>query len=189
MAATVLNLAATGLATACDDDNSITAPLTGEQQSAQIAATVRNDAHILAVTHVSNLGEISAGNVALTKGSDAAVKQFAAQMIADHTNVDAQGNAIATSLGASLTPPDNTLPTIVAAESDTLNAATAGTTFDRVYIAQQVRAHIRTLGLVDASIPLAQNAQLKALLQNTVRPGVAMHLQMAQTIQARIGTP
>jgi hypothetical protein len=34
-----------------------------------------------------------------------------------------------------------------------------------------------------------QDAQLRSTLQTAVRPAVAMHLQMAQTLQARIGAP
>jgi putative membrane protein len=187
MAAAVIS-AISGTMLACESDDA-TAPLTAEQQSTQIAATIRSDPNIVAVLHTSNLGEIAAGNLAITRGSDAAVKSFATQMVVEHTALNAQGNARAAAIGIPLTIPDNTLPAIIAAESDTLTAVPTGTRFDQVYIAQQVRDHQRTLALIDASIAIAQNAQIKALLQNTARPSVAMHLQMAQTIQARIGTP
>jgi len=187
MAATVISLIS-GTMLACESDDA-TAPLTAEQQSTQIAATIRSDPNIAAVIHTSNLGEIAAGNIAITRATDAAVKSFATQMVVEHTELDAQGNARAAALGIPLTIPDNTLPAIIAAESDTLTSVAMGTTFDRVYVAQQVRSHQRTLALIDASISTAQNAQLKALLQNSARPSVAMHLQMAQTLQARIGAP
>jgi putative membrane protein len=172
----------------CSDDD-ITGTQGGSQEAAQIAVTVRSDANIMGVMHTSNLGEITAGTVASTKAADAEVKAFATQMVNDHTTLDAQGNALAASLAITPVLPDNQLPTLIAAESDTLNTTPAGNSFDRVYMASQVRDHVRTLALIDASILIAQDAQLRALLQNVARPSVAMHLQMAQTIQARIGTP
>ena len=45
-----------------------------------------------------------------------------------------------------------------------LQAAAAGTAFDRAYVAQQVAAHRRTLALVDTSIARAQNAALRTML-------------------------
>ena len=187
MAAAVI-CAISGTMLACESGDP-TAPLTVEQQSTQIAATIRSDPNILAVMHTSNLGEIAAGNIAITKGSDAEVKSFATQMVVEHTTLNAQGNGRAAALGIPLMIPDNTLPSIIAAGSDTLTSVPMGATFDRVYIAQQVRHHQRTLTLIDASLAIAENAQIKALLQNTVRPSVAMHLQTAQSIQARLGTP
>ena len=185
-ATVIMSTSATLLACGSGD---ATAPLTAEQQSTQVAATIRSDPNVLAVMHTSNLGEIAAGNLAITKATDAAVKTFATQMVVEHTALNAQVNARAAAIGIPLTIPDNTLPAIIAAESDTLTTIVTRATFDRVYIAQQVRDHQRTLTLIDASIAVAQDAQIKVLLQNTARPSVAMHLQMAQALQTRIGTP
>jgi len=110
-------------------------------------------------------------------------------MVADHSALDAQGNALAASQGIAPALPDSTLPRVQSTEMSNLNLTATGSSFDRTYISQQIADHQRTLALLDASIALAQNAQLKTFLQNTVRPGVVMHLQMAQSIQARIGSP
>jgi predicted outer membrane protein len=72
---------------------------------------------------------------------------------------------------------------------DALNAAGSGSAFDRLYMASQVMDHQRTLAIVDASINAAQRPELRAMLQNQVRPPVAMHLQQAQSLSARVGNP
>jgi predicted outer membrane protein len=64
-----------------------------------------------------------------------------------------------------------------------------GTSFDKNYIAQQVVGHTRTLAIVDAAIPEAQQAAVRTLLQSEVRARVAAHLAQARQLAARIGSP
>ena len=63
-----------------------------------------------------------------------------------------------------------------------------GAGFDRAYIDHEVRYHQQVLDALDNTlIPGAQNAELKALLQQ-VRPNVAAHLERAKSIQTSLGT-
>lgn len=156
-------------------------------QSAQIGTSVRSDANVLALLHASNVGEITSSVMAQARGTDSAVKAFAAMMVSEHTTLDQQGNALATQIGVTPALPDSTLPGIQRNESDSLRGATAGADFDRQYIGQQVVAHQRTLNLVDASIPIAQHAELKTALQTQVRPTVSRHLTQARELQSRLG--
>jgi len=183
-AGAMLILSATAIA-ACSDDDDPTGP---EDVTEQVVNSIQSDAHIMGVMHESNLGEIEAGQLAVQRASDAEVKTFATTMITQHTQLDAQGTALATQLGIPPALPDNTLPAEQDREAVQLSAVT-GTTFDRTYIAQQVTAHTRTLALVDASIAEAQQAALRTMLQSTVRPMVAAHLATAQQIRTRIGSP
>jgi len=183
-AGAMLILSATAIA-ACSDDDDPTGP---EDVTEQVVNSIQSDAHIMGVMHESNLGEIEAGQLAVQRASDAEVKTFATTMITQHTQLDAQGAALATQLGIPPALPDNTLPAEQDREAVQLSAVT-GTTFDRTYIAQQVTAHTRTLALVDASIAEAQQAALRTMLQSTVRPMVAAHLATAQQIRTRIGSP
>jgi putative membrane protein len=155
-------------------------------ESAQIATSVRSDEQILAVLHASDVGEIAAGTMAQERATDPSVKAFAMMMVSEHTKLDEQGNALAQKLHASSTLPDSTLPQILRADSAALRAAPAGAQFDRTYISQQVAAHQRTLDVVDASLPITKNAELKTALQSQVRPAVARHLSQARQIQTRL---
>jgi putative membrane protein len=159
------------------------------QQAADVNASVRSDADIMGVLHQSNLGEINAGNVAQSRASDQAVRDFAAMMIRDHTNLDRQGASMAQQWGVGMSMPSNSLPQLQQTEMQALNSARNGAAFDRVYMASQVMDHQRTLAIVDGAINTAQRPELRTMLRDQVRPPVAMHLQMAQNIQSRIGTP
>ena len=53
------------------------------------------DAQILAFATAANKGEIAEGKLAETKATNAKVKAFARQMVADHTKMLAEGTAFA----------------------------------------------------------------------------------------------
>jgi putative membrane protein len=170
---------------ACASSPQTVATMSPAAQSAQAGKNVHSDANIFALLHSSNMGEVTAGMLAQQRGTDSAVKAFASAMVTEHTTLDQQGNALAQQLGVTPALPDSTLPRIQRVEADSLRAA--GASFDRVYISQQVVAHQRTLDLVDASIAMAQHAELKTALQSQVRPAVSQHLARAREIQSRVG--
>jgi putative membrane protein len=63
----------------------------------------------------------------------------------------------------------------------------SGAAFDSAYIASEVTYHQELLdGINNALIPNAQNAELKALLEQT-RPAVEAHLKHAQELQTSLG--
>ena len=178
----LLSVAAFG---ACDDDDD---PVGPRDITQDLVNSIQTDAHVMGLLHQSNLGEIDAGELARDNANDTEVKSFATMMVNQHTTLDAQSNALAAQLGITPSAPTDQLEDRQDEEVSQL-ALTTGTTFDRNYIAKQVVAHTRTLALVDAGIAKVQNATLKISLQTTVRPTVAEHLQMAQAIQVRLGTP
>ena len=184
----VITVALAGIA-ACATTGGAIATVNATQQAARVVATVRSDGNILAVLHASNLGEITAGMLAQQRGTDSAVKAFGAMMTGEHSTLDQQGAALSRRIMIAPVLPDSTLARLIQSESDTLRHAEAGAGFDRLYVAQQVAGHQRTLALVDASIGIAQNAELKAALQSQIRPAVAAHLSRAQAIRARLGPP
>jgi len=184
-----LAFAAVTAIAACATGASSLSTASAVQQAARVGATVRNDGNILSVLHTSNVGEITAGMLAQQRGTDSAVKAFGAMMMSEHSTLDQQGTALSQQISVVPVPPDSTLIKLVQSESDTLRRAAAGAGFDQLYIAQQIVDHQRTLALVDASIGVAQHAELKTALQSQVRPAVSAHLAQAQEIQRRLGTP
>lgn len=195
---------------ACGSDNNkntTTGPTTPEAQTTQIINSIKSDSNIFGVLHWSDVGEINAGKVAAFSGSDTAVRNFANQMVTDHTTLDSTAFVLSQQLSIKPLLSDSTLPQAVEAQQDTLQnlarnpapdstAASGDSTtvpppsaFDRTYIAEQVADHVRTLAIIDASMKVVQNQALRDMLQSAVRPVIAMHLQMAQVIQSRIGTP
>jgi putative membrane protein len=160
---------------------------TPAEQAAAIEGNLRSDADILGVLHQSNVAEIDAGRVAQQRTSDGEVRSFANTMVMDHTTLDRNGTALAARLGMTPNLSDNTVPHLAEEELEELNEA--GGNFDRVYIQYQIDDHLRTLNIVDFSIGRASRAEVRAALQNQIRPAVSAHLTRAQNIQARIGAP
>lgn len=147
-----------------------------------------NDAQIASIVVTANQVDVDAGKLAQTKASNAEVKKFAAQMIADHEGVNKQAVALATKL--KVTPQDNDTSKALKAGGDKniANLKTlSGAAFDKAYVAQEVAYHQQVLDAIDKTlIPGASNAELKALLVK-VRPAFATHLEHAQHIQASLG--
>ncbi|HYD33878.1 MAG TPA: DUF4142 domain-containing protein [Methylophilaceae bacterium] len=142
------------------------------------------DAEIIQVLHVANNAEIKAGQNAKTKAQSAEVKEFANQMITDHTAMDRKVRDLEKKLN--LKPQDSvlsrTLQTKANAAIATLKPLT-GEAFDEAYILSQVSMHGDVIEAArDSLMPSAQNAELKALLQEAA-PKVEMHLKHAEQLQ------
>ena len=146
-----------------------------------------NDAQIAHIVVTANQVDIDAGKVGRTLASNAEVKKFAEQMIADHEGVNKQAVALATKL--KVTPQDNDTSKSLKAGGDK-NVATLktlkGAAFDKAYVDQEVGYHQAVLDAIDKTlIPEASNAELKALIVK-VRPAIAAHLEHAKHIQATL---
>jgi putative membrane protein len=155
------------------------------------AAPEYTDAQIAHIAVTANSVDSTAGVQALKKATSTEVKDFARTMIRDHGAANKLATALATKL--SLTPEDNeksrALETGYDQSQAELNAPTlTGAAFDKAYIDHEVAYHQAVLDALDnVLIPQADNAELKALLQQ-IRPNVAQHLVMAQKIQGTLST-
>jgi len=158
-----------------------------------LAGTARaqapTDPQIASIVVTANQVDIDAGKLASSKGSNADVKKFGAQMVTDHTGVNKQATALVTKL--KVTPEDN--PTAESLKKGgEENIATlktlSGKAFDKAYIDHEVAYHQQVLDALDKTlIPNAQNAELKALLVK-VRPAFVAHLEHAKHLQATLGS-
>ena len=151
------------------------------------ASTV-TDPQIAAIVVAANNADIEGGRLAASKSTNAKVKEFAQRMITDHTGVNKAATDLVTKLG--VTPeesPASRQQTQAGQQSRSTLQAMSGAEFDRAYIANEVTYHQGLLDAIDNTlIPSAQNAELKALLQQT-RPAVVAHLKHAQELQASLG--
>ena len=175
-----------GQGTTTDTASATTAPAppaAPADTTAQAAATV-TDPQIAAIAVAANAVDSAAGVMAQQKGTDARVKEFANRMVVDHSGVNKQALALVQKLH--VTPeasPTSQQLTQGGDQSRQQLSGLSGASFDRGYMDHEVEYHQTVLDALDKTlIPNAQNAELKALLQQ-VRPAVAAHLQMAQEIQ------
>jgi putative membrane protein len=146
-----------------------------------------SDAQIAAIVLAANTVDSTAGALAKQKGTNADVKKFGQTMMTDHGGVNKQAVALAGRLH--LTPEENPTSTQLkqgGEQSRTQLNGLSGAAFDRAYIDHEVEYHQTVLDAIDKTlIPNAQNADLKALLQQT-RPAVAAHLDMAKSLQTKL---
>jgi len=147
-----------------------------------------SDPEVAHVAVTANSIDIDAAKFAQTRTHNAAVKQFAATMITDHSAVNAQAAALAKKLG--VTPADNAVSQSLqsgAAEARKKLEPLSGAAFDHAYIAHEVAYHQAVLDAIDkVLIPTTENAELKKLLED-VRPAVAAHLEHAKTLSTQLG--
>ena len=146
-----------------------------------------NDAQIASIVVTANQVDIDAGNFAKSHAANAQVKQFAQQMVTDHTGVNKQATALATKL--KVTPEDNPTSQSLKSGGETNISklkTLKGAEFDQAYIDHEVEYHQAVLDAVDKTLfPGAKNDELKALLVKT-RPAFVAHLEHAKHVQAEI---
>jgi putative membrane protein len=135
--------------------------------SANAAAGEPNDAQIAHIAYTAGNIDIAAAKQALAKSSNPQVKQFAQEMVRDHTAVNDKALALVKQL--KVTPQDNptsqALSAQAAKELKTL-AALKGPAFDKAYVASEVAYHKTVNSALSSTlIPDARNPQLKSLLQ------------------------
>ena len=132
-----------------------------------LAADKPNDAQIAHIAYTAGLLDIEAGKQALAKSHDKAVREFATEMVRDHSAVNDKALALVKKLN--VTPEANPTSAGLKAAADKKRdelAKLSGTAFDKAYVANEVAYHRTVNGaLKDVLIPSAQNGELKSLLQ------------------------
>jgi putative membrane protein len=130
-----------------------------------------NDAQIAHIAYTAGVIDVAAGKQALARSHDKAVRDFAAEMVRDHTAVNDQALALVKKLG--VTPQDN--PTSQAFSEDAAAklgsySKLSGKAFDKAYVDNEAAYHKTVNGaLSTVLIPDAQNAELKSLLQTGLK--------------------
>jgi putative membrane protein len=147
------------------------------------AAGTWTDANIVALLDEANAGDSTASAVAATKGTAAAVRDFAKRMMRDHHQLRVQGQALAKKLNVTpAAPSDDPVTPAGQKEMDTLNSTAKGKDFDRAYIDAEVDIHKAVLDLATKAASQTQTAELKNLIQKAA-PVIQGHLDKAESIQ------
>jgi putative membrane protein len=146
-----------------------------------------SDANIVALLDHANEADSSAGALASKNATNAQVKKFAKMMMADHHQLRKQGADLAKKLNLTPEPPaEDPVTTLAQQEMEALQAAGKGLDFDRTYIQQEITAHRAVLDLADQAHDSADNAELKALIEQA-RPLIENHLKQAEAIEKELG--
>lgn len=147
-----------------------------------------SDPQIVGIVSAADQIDIDTAKLALKKTKNDQVKQFAQQMIDDHTKLQKSVDDLAKKLNVKPEPSDTSksLHTAAATEMKKLRGMT-GKAFDKAYIGREVDFHQQ---VIDAAskvlIPNAQNAELKSALEGAA-PLLQGHLDHAKQIQSSMG--
>ena len=160
-----------------------TADTSAMAAGAPATSGIWTDENIFALLDEANMADSTAGAVAATKGTASAIRDFGKQMMRDHHQLRARGEALAKKLKITLAPPsDDPVTPDAQKEMDTLNSTAKGKDFDKAYIELEVDGHKKVLELLVKAAQQTKNAQLKNLIQKAA-PIVQAHLDKAEAIQ------
>lgn len=153
-----------------------------------LAQSKPSDPQIAGIVVAANQIDVDAGKLAKSRSQNKEVKDFAQQMITDHTAVNKQAGALAKKLGVTPEDSDTTKSLKQGAVDNIANLKKQkGAQFDKAYVDHEVVYHQQVLDAIDkVLIPSAQNAELKGLITK-VRPAIAAHLEHAKHLQASLG--
>jgi putative membrane protein len=147
-----------------------------------------NDAQIAHIAYTAGDIDIKNAKLALTKTHNKEVRDFADDMVRDHSAVNDKALALVKKLH--VTPEDNPTSQALVKQADAERAklgALNGAAFDKAYADNEVAYHQQVLDAIDkVLIPSAQNAELKGLIEK-VRPAIQAHLDHAKHVQADLG--
>ena len=146
-----------------------------------------SDPEIVGIVVAADQVDIDYAKLAMSKAKDKQVKDFAQQMITDHSAVQKSVFDLAAKL--KVTPADsgtsNSLKTQAQQTMQKLQGL-KGKAFEKAYIDNEVVYHQAVINATKTVlIPNAQNAELKSALQGA-EPLFEGHLQHAQQVQSTI---
>jgi putative membrane protein len=145
------------------------------------------DPQIAHIAYTAGAIDIEAAQQALQKTQNAQVKEFANEMVRDHTSVNQQALALCKKLG--VTPEDNETSKSLVKQADATRAklaAMSGAAFDKAYAENEVAYHhVVNTTLANTLIPSTTNAELKDLLSTGLKIFQG-HEQHAQTLASQM---
>jgi putative membrane protein len=154
-----------------------------QKDGAQKSALQGDDKDFVENAAQGGWAEIEGSKMAQAKATSPDVKQFAEQMIADHTKANQELAALAKQKG--YTPPEE--PSLMQrTELKALNLV-SGDTFDKMYVSRiGVSAHEDTVELFEKTSKDAKDPDIKAFAAKTL-PTLQHHLEMAKALQQKVG--
>jgi putative membrane protein len=149
------------------------------------ARTAPTDATIAGIELAANSTDISYARLAPDRAQSAAVQEYAARMLTDHTAIERSMRDLLDAIR--LDGEESPVSLAYRDESTAKRAqlrATAGRTFDLAYIDNEVAFHTRLVDLLEKQlVPNAHDPQLRQALAS-IRTAEAAHLAHAERVRA-----
>lgn len=146
-----------------------------------------SDPQIVGIVLAADDIDINYGKLALSKSKNKGVREFAQQMVTDHSAVQKSVRELAGKLG--VTPEDSDTSNGLKSKAQEITAKLNklnGKEFDKFYIDNEVDYHkLVTDAVAGILIPSAQNGELKSALTGA-QPLFLGHLEHAKNVQAGV---
>lgn len=143
--------------------------------------TIRyNDAQLVEKSVMAGIRIIQASEAAQTKASDPDILQFAARLIADHRSANQELMNLAAA--ANIPVPTDAYPD----KREVMEAVNerAGPEFEKGYIRDMVKDHMKALSLYKKGVSAADNEQLSSFFKRRL-PGLQGHLDRARMLAGK----
>ncbi|MGI4843797.1 MAG: DUF4142 domain-containing protein [Janthinobacterium lividum] len=158
-----------------------TAPAAAAAPASTASKLDRSDRKVLEMMAESNIAEINAGKLALTKASNPEVKAYAQRMVDEHSKSLAEVQTLARAKGVELPKESN----VKHKAKESMLAALSGDIFDRTYVKQSGRRdHRVTHEHLRDNMDKIKDPDIKALAMK-MRPIVEQHLLAAEELIAK----
>jgi putative membrane protein len=151
---------------------------------ASALAQAPSDPQIVQVVKTANKIDIDHAKIALRKSKNQQIKDFANQMISDHTSLEKSVADLSKKLNVTPQESDTSkqLQQQATDEAKKLRSL-SGDAFDREYLSHEVAFHQAVIDAASKTlIPNAKNAELKSALEGAA-PLLQAHMQHAQQLQ------
>lgn len=156
--------------------------VTGPALAADVPTQTQN---FISNVAVANKFEIDTSNLALKYAKSPDVKNFAQQMVTDHTAAGKDFNAALAE--AKITPPSDSLDLSHEAKYAKLRVFTTENSFDASYINEQLKAHEDTVAKFKDYSANGPTPEIKAFAAKLL-PTLEHHLSMAKDLNEKVSS-
>jgi putative membrane protein len=148
----------------------------------QTGTDISADMPFVRMAASSNLMEVRLGQLAQSKASNQAVKQFGQRMVTDHNSMQQQLTSTAASMGQTFTPTLNSQHQQEVSRLQNLN----GQEFDRAYMTSMIRGHQQDVSEFQTRSRSATSTQIRNLASSSL-PMLQQHLSLAVQVGNQVG--
>jgi putative membrane protein len=156
-------------------------PTPAPNPAATPSQNVSNDLPFLREAAGVNLMEIRLGQLAQSKASNAAVKQFGQRMVNDHTRLERDLGSMVSSNGIALNP------TLTSDQNDKINSvqSLSGPQFDQAYMSLMIQGHQTDVAQFENQSRNANSPQVRDFAARSL-PLLQQHLTLAQQVGSQV---
>jgi len=156
-------------------------PATPAGSTATASSTKMTDANIIAAEEGGDSSEVAIATYVRSHASSAAVKSYAAMLVADHGKALSEVKSLASKLDITpQAPPNDTTAQKTAHTVATLQSL-HGAALDSTFVNDEIMDHQHDIAEAHDMADDAQNAQVKSMVQQSL-PVLQKHLDRAQAL-------